>query len=572
MLPAVFILILHCAFAAGNQFLSWNSPEPRRLSAGALSSRLKAREESAPILLKQSTSFDYFVGVPEEESVFATTLDVESQWPILALEDLDAGFDNVICTDSQVQLSFVSATGEQDFEDAIRETPEFVVVTSHEGCDSEGDRSAHRVTSASFDPGNHIVTMEKVSMDWHSAFSATRVSFSRRHPSEIQKRGSIPAKRQATPTESFPPGPTNTKGLNSSASTSFDVHHTGLEIYPVDSPLANEVVPQLPVVVKCKTCTLQGDIQLSKGQFSIGESKNDSDFQLDEAMGFFKNGSVELSIKQLFSQIELELELSSEGPLLELSTALPTIGLSPFQIAGVITFGPLIVPEIIVTADLEGDVGFSYGFNVTVPDDSRVLIKVPSFNESKITGFEDTKFETIPFEASTEVTSVALSLAFQPKILLGMNTGLDALNVRLDGGIGAFVSLPNLSLNVSKAIGVNEDCESVPSADDHVGNATRLVPSIELDMGIIASYDVQIGPFNDSRGVSPVLASTSWDLPAGCIGFQPEKAKAGFGNAGGNGQKDAGNDGENTATISGSDITFMSAMLLATMASLYDWS
>jgi hypothetical protein len=51
------------------------------------------------------------------------------------------------------------------------------------------------------------------------------------------------------------------------------------------------------------------------------------------------------------------------------------------------------VPKIIITADLEGGVGFSYGFNVTVsvagksfvadtreqvPDNSQVLIRFPT--------------------------------------------------------------------------------------------------------------------------------------------------------------------------------------------------
>lgn len=96
--------------------------------------------------------------------------------------------------------------------------------------------------------------------------------------------------------------------------------------------------PQLPVVVKCKTCTLQGDIQLSQGQFTVGETEEngsddvDFDFELDEAIGFFTNSSIEFLVKRLFSQIELELELSSDGPLLELNTALPTVGLTPFQV------------------------------------------------------------------------------------------------------------------------------------------------------------------------------------------------------------------------------------------------
>lgn len=93
--------------------------------------------------------------------------------------------------------------------------------------------------------------------------------------------------------------------------------------------------PDLPVVVRCKTCAIRGDIQLSQGQFSVGHNttaEDDEDFEVDEAIGFFTNSSVELLVKRMFSQIELEFELESEGPLIEFSVPLPTIPLVPFQV------------------------------------------------------------------------------------------------------------------------------------------------------------------------------------------------------------------------------------------------
>ncbi|KAL4941615.1 hypothetical protein BDV06DRAFT_212538 [Aspergillus oleicola] len=576
----VVLVLLLCSVLVHGSTL--NFPEPKRLAAGTLLSKLKARDEFAAPLLKTRTSFDYIAEDVEEESVFSTTLDVESQWPILALEDLDANLDRVSCTDSEIQLNFASAAAEERFNAAIEGTPEFIVVTSHEGCDIEGERSAYRVTEVSANREDAKFTLTKVRIDWHDAFSSTRVSFLRRHPSEIQRRGPTVLKRQtetqpSTPTESFPAAPSSAAGLNSSADASFNARHTDEKIYPIDSALADEVVPQLPVVVTCKTCTLEGNIELSQGQFSVGSDADnegdDGDIELSEAIGFFQNSSVELLVKQLSSQIELEFELESEGPLLEFTTALPTIGLTPFQIAGVLTFGPQIVPNFIFTADLEGDVGFSYGFNVKVPDNSRVSIKIPDFDDSEMTGFEDTTFETIPFEASTEVSSVSLSITFQPQILLGISTGLDDfMNVELDGGIGAFVSLPNLSLNASQVTGVNEDCE-VASDDDIVGNATRLTPSVELDMGVIASYDVRLGSFNDSRGVAPVLASTSYSLPTGCVSFEADvetNDRTGSLASGGNASDDSDDDGGNGAMSarggSGISITLVCAVVLSTVA------
>lgn len=81
-------------------------------------------------------------------------------------------------------------------------------------------------------------------MNWHEAFSTTKVSFSRRHPSEIQKHIATPVKKDEIPSpkQSFPAAPSDADGLNSSANAVFNVRHTGLEIYPIDAPLADEVV------------------------------------------------------------------------------------------------------------------------------------------------------------------------------------------------------------------------------------------------------------------------------------------------------------------------------------------
>ncbi|KAL4799691.1 hypothetical protein BDV19DRAFT_384979 [Aspergillus venezuelensis] len=580
----VVLGLLLCSVLVRASAPSLHFPEPRRLSAGTLLSKLEAREFTSA-LLNEATSFDYISDDVEDESVFSTTLDVKSQWSILALEDLDAGLESVSCTDSEIRLDFASIAAEKRFRAAVKDTPEFIVVTSHDGCDLDGERSAHLVTgvSVSNEDGTIALTMDR--MDWHDAFSSTTVSFRRRHPSEIQRRSPTLVKRQtetqpSASTSSFPAAPTSAAGLNSSADASFNARHTDMKIYPSDSTLVQEVVPQVPIVVTCKTCTLEGDIELSQGQFSVGSDvdadSDSSDIMLTEAISFFQNSSVELLVKQLSSQIELEFELESEGPLLEVTAALPSIGLTPFQIAGVITFGPQIVPNFVFTADLEGDVGFSYGFNVKVPDNSRVSIKIPDFDESSITGFEDTTFETIPFEPTTEVLSVSLSVAFRPQILLGISTALDDLiRMEIDGGIGAFVSLPNLSLNASQVTGVNEDCEAA-GEDDVVGNAIRLTPSVELDMGVIASYDVRLGSFNDSREIAPVLASTSYSLPTGCVNFEADVetndrtgslASEGRGSSGSGGSDDDGGNGAVSARGgSGLSITLICAVVLSTVA------
>lgn len=145
LITLLSLVLVHASSPSLNpRYQVLDSPEPKRLSAGTLSSKLKARSETVAPLFQQKRSFDYAAEDVEEESVFSTTLDVESRWPILALEELDTEIDSIVCTESKIHFNFRSATAEERFNTEIKGMPEFVVVTSHDGCDLEGDRSAHR--------------------------------------------------------------------------------------------------------------------------------------------------------------------------------------------------------------------------------------------------------------------------------------------------------------------------------------------------------------------------------------------------------------------------------------------
>ncbi len=139
-----FVLVHASSPSLSPRYQVLDAPEPKRLSAGTLSSKLKARAETTAPLFQRKRSFDYAAEDVEEESVFSTTLDVESRWPILALEELDGEFDNIVCTESKIHFNLMSAAAEERFNTEIKGMHDFVVVTSHDGCDLEGDRSAHR--------------------------------------------------------------------------------------------------------------------------------------------------------------------------------------------------------------------------------------------------------------------------------------------------------------------------------------------------------------------------------------------------------------------------------------------
>ncbi|KAF7588728.1 hypothetical protein BBP40_005289 [Aspergillus hancockii] len=372
-------------------------PEARRLSAASLPPNLKARADSRAIALNKEANFDFLHHVPEEhaEYVFAATLSVASQQPILALEDLDPDLNGITCSDSQVQLSMGSISRTKDLKQELEALSDFVIVTSHEGCDIEGERSIHRVK---------------------------------------------------------------------------------------------------------------------------------------DTVAFFDHGSLEIISNDLFAQVQLGLDLSLSQSLASLNISLPMIPLTPFEIPGVVAFGPIIQPDLTVSVDTVEKIGFSYGFNLSVPNDSKIKINMSEPRNSSISGFADTEFHALPFESTSALASLIFSITFTPQILLGIRTAKGMVS----GGIGAFVNLPKVSINATQLSHVNEKCEPVAdernnegtltsSLDNTFDGLTHIYPSVDVNMGVLANLQVDVAHFSERAAVQAVLASTSYPLPTACLKFDSDR-------------------------------------------------
>ncbi|OGM41199.1 hypothetical protein ABOM_009575 [Aspergillus bombycis] len=513
-------------------------PQARRLTAASLPPSLRVREIET-VALKREASFDFIHEAPEDgtEYVFATTLNVASQHPILALEALDADINDMSCSDSKIQLSIGSATRTEALKQELEAVSDFVVVTSHAGCDLEGERSIHRVTKTTVDLARQVFTLEKVKSDWHDASHSTSVSFSHRHRSRIQKRTyTLHQKRQqestsaptttkvvgegSAPSISFPAAPTATTGLPSTATKSLDKHYIDQKIFPPDTPAAD--IPQ-GVTVTCKNCTLQGDIEITRGSFNISGNT------IKDTIAFFDDGALEIISNGLYAQVELGLDLSLSQSLASLNISLPTIPLTPFEIPGVVAFGPLIQPDLSLSVNMVEKIGFSYGFNLSVPDNSNIKINMSEPGNSSISGFDKTKVHALEFESTSAPASLIFSVTFTPQILLGVSTAKGLVS----GGVGAFVNLPKVSVNATQLSHVSEKCEPVDGngnegdsltsvLDDVFDSLTHIAPSVDINMGVLANMEVDIADFSERIGVEAVLASTSYPLPTACLKYDAE--------------------------------------------------
>ena len=143
------------------------------------------------------------------------------------------------------------------------------------------------------------------------------------------------------------------------------------------------------MALTCKKCSLEGNVDLAQGKFKVGDADNILD-HVNNTVEFFQHGAIELDVNDMFAIVELGLEFDASAELLSYSVPLPSIPITPFtvsiphglsfsacqgqftklsfssQIPGVVEFGIILTPQILVDVQLNDAVEFSYGFNLSV--------------------------------------------------------------------------------------------------------------------------------------------------------------------------------------------------------------
>jgi hypothetical protein len=119
--------------------------------------------------------------------------------------------------------------------------------------------------------------------------------------------------------------------------------------------------------------------------------------------------------------------------------------------------------------------------------------------------------------SSAALTSLVWSLAFRPKILLGAQTARGTTT----GGIGGFLSLPRLSVNITRLSNVDQKCEKTTNLPGILmGNFTNIMPTIDLEAGVLGQLDIEALDLSYKRSTQIVLTSTQYTLPTTCVDFQ----------------------------------------------------
>ncbi|KAL2359016.1 hypothetical protein RJZ56_008153 [Blastomyces dermatitidis] len=493
----------------------------RVLSAATLRSSLETRDVSAA-LLRREASYDFLEGrsssAPSapDGSVFTASVVVRSQKPILTLEDIESDLVDVSCSTTEIELHFASIDALDRVAKEIEQLTDFVVVSSHLNCNEADQRAPHMVTKVTILRDRKIIILSKMSSSWKDAFSMVEVSFARRSSAQVLERRNINLKKRQVdqPTETaqpsstkrdFPVVPPAATSAPAESKEDIEVKVIDQVIMPPEFPGSSLFIPQ-GVTLKCKNCTVAGSVDLSQGSFRLEDPIDNPVELVTDVIRYFEHGEIQIDVENLFAHIELSTKLDLAENGLQFSVPLPEIPITPFMIPGIVAFGPIFKPEIEMSLTLTEPLEFDYGFNVSA--------QVP-------TGFE-------------------FNISFRPEVLLGVNSLIGGTT----GGVGAFFTIPSINVKVEQLKNVDGKCNPLPTSsalpgddddddddeknriptlEDLIGNFTNIVPTVELNVGVLAELEIGIGAFQKKLEADHTIISKEFALPTACLAFNQEK-------------------------------------------------
>jgi hypothetical protein len=79
-----------------------------------------------------------------DDSIFTSQINLGSEAPILHLEEIEHHLHSVHCSDGKLKLHFVDIVSARDAKAACHGEMGGRVITSHEGCNQEGERAVYK--------------------------------------------------------------------------------------------------------------------------------------------------------------------------------------------------------------------------------------------------------------------------------------------------------------------------------------------------------------------------------------------------------------------------------------------
>ncbi|KAF2093999.1 hypothetical protein NA57DRAFT_81002 [Rhizodiscina lignyota] len=293
------------------------------------------------------------------------------------------------------------------------------------------------------------------------------------------------------------------------------------------SDLEQLLRPHIPLTFSCKNCSTTGSMILTRGEFNFTNTTELAEEVLNnnDPVRIFESGSIEMQINDFSAHIELETGLSkSFGQKINLFSA-PLFGL---DVPGFGKLGVFFQVPLIASMAVSGGVQFTYGFDVTVPNNSSVFIDFTNISNSRTTGFDHAQITAIPFQANITAVDLTANLVLEPAVLVGFDFAESAVGTRLEAKAeaGVFLALPSLTAKFETLATVDENCNSAANLSsshlallDQLGNLTHITPSVEVELGVEAQFALAVDSHAKALNFPNTLLSASKTLPTACLAF-----------------------------------------------------
>ncbi|KAI4093395.1 MAG: hypothetical protein LQ344_002983 [Seirophora lacunosa] len=442
-------------------------------------------------------------------------------------------------------LGFVTSSAKAAAMRELTSEKKFYIITSHGTCNSDGERDIYFVSSRKDQDLDLLLIVSPVR--WKDSVQSIKIEFGKSNEryhiprqKSLQKR-QAPATPEATVVVSsaavastvgvtFPAPPSSTP-TETSASQDLGFSWVETPILPPSFPGDDSLTLSVPlappgVTVACKNCTVTGTIDIV--QASISGNATTSDNPEDDDFFSWDAGSFAFEANGFSAHIELEATVVASASLISYNLSLPSIGIPGFSIPRIGAVGPIFKPAVVFGTQISTGLEFGYGFDLTVPDNSSVILDLGDLTNSSVNGFPDSQITALPFTAGIDNIALTVSASFRPEILLGVSVLTD---VTL--GAGVFFDLPTVSATVSQVTDVNARCEPLPPTnatslvdgfrEDVYGSLTHLEPAVEFGIGVLAQGEV--GVFDGEALLT--LFNTSLPLPTACLSFDREAGTLG---------------------------------------------
>ncbi|KAL9000637.1 MAG: hypothetical protein Q9169_000673 [Polycauliona sp. 2 TL-2023] len=392
-------------------------------------------------------------------------------------------------------------------------------------------------------PASLEVVLSVSRVPWKKAIQTIRVDFAKSEENYSIPRQRVIGKRQASSSSeavvvaatattsstiaiAFPAPPTTTPTATS-AHQDLSFSYVDTPILPpafpgVDSITFNAPIPNPGISFECKNCTVTGTIDILQGSVSGNTTTSGPDDDADD--GFtWDSGSFMFVMNGFSAHMELGATIEPTLELVTYNAPMPSIGLPGFQIPGVGVIGPIFTPGIAIGTEISTQLEFTYGFDLTIPDNSSITLDLVNSEDSTVTGFPDAKIEALPFTSRVNNIALTVSAAFRPELLLGAEVLTSTI------GAGIFFNLPTVAATISQIAHVNSKCEPIPAnmtsstvndiIEDVFEGLTHIEPSVEFDVGVLAQ--AQLAKNLGAEAIYTIF-NTGFPLPTACLEFNSE--------------------------------------------------